>query len=410
MTNTDTDTGTWRPQLAALVAALVDAGDLHTRAWIDAFSATPRHLFTPQVILSTAEGYRQLSGDDPADRDQWLSVVYSDDSLVTQHKPHAAGHTLPSGQPLRVPTSSSTVPSLMARMLETLDVHDGMRVLEIGTGTGYNAALLSDRLGGTHVVSIDIDPDLVDQAQQRLAGLGHHPTLLVGDGAAGAADHGPYDRIIATAAVPEIPLPWIQQLTPKGKILANLRGDLAGATLCLLTKHDTDDEVIGPILPIGGHFMWLRPDVEDPHRPHEHPPPPRRGTSSRTTTRLDPTHVPADGEGFRFLLQLQLPRARSLHPGQAFDPSTRSERDAVIATAADGSRAEAFTRPEPDSLHQVIQSGPRRIWHTVEATHCLFEDLNRPSPDKFGVVANDTTQFVWYGNDDNWHRWPLPLA
>ena len=95
------------------------------------------------------------------------------------------------------------------------------------------------------------------------------------------------------------------------------------------------------------------------------PPPPQRGTSSRTTARLDPTHIPADGEGFRFLLQLQLPRARSLHPGQALDPSTRSERDAVIATAADGSRAEAFTRPEPDGLHQVIQSGPRRIWHTA---------------------------------------------
>jgi protein-L-isoaspartate(D-aspartate) O-methyltransferase len=182
-------------------------------------------------------------------------VVYSDDSLVTKAKPHAAGHMLAGGQPLRVPTSSSTMPSLMARMLEALDVHDGMRVLEIGTGTGYNAALLAHRLGAANVVSIDIDPDLIDQARQRLAELGHSPTLLTGDGAAGAADHGPYDRIIVTAAVPEIPLAWIEQLTPGGKILANLRGDLAGASLCLLTKHDTDDEVIGPILPIGGHFM-----------------------------------------------------------------------------------------------------------------------------------------------------------
>ncbi|MGH3687080.1 MAG: methyltransferase domain-containing protein [Pseudonocardiaceae bacterium] len=406
-----TQTGTgWQSRLAALVATLVDAGDLHTRAWIEAFGLTPRHRFTPQVILSTAEGYQRLSGHDPAARDQWLSVVYSDDSLVTQAMPHAAGHMLPCGQPLRVPTSSSTMPSLMARMLEALDVHDGMRVLEIGTGTGYNAALLAHRLGAANVVSIDIDPGLLEQARQRLAELGHRPALLAGDGAAGAAEYGPYDRIIATAAVPEIPLAWIEQLTPGGKILANLRGDLAGATLCLLTKHDTDDEVIGPFLPIGGHFMWLRPDVHDPHRPHEHAPPPRRTTSARTTTRLDPAAVPSSDERFRFLLQLHLHAAHTLHTGQAFDPSTRSERDAVIVTAHDGSNAHAFTRPEPDGSHRVIQSGPRRIWDTLEATHRLFNDLRQPTLDNFGVVANDTTQFIWFGDDDNWHRWPLPLV
>jgi len=59
--------------------------------------------------------------------------------------------------------------------------------------------------------------------------------------------NAPYDRIIATAAVPEIPLAWINQLAPGGKILANLRGELAGGTLCSLTK-DSDDEVIGPVL------------------------------------------------------------------------------------------------------------------------------------------------------------------
>jgi len=403
---TDTDA---QPRLAALVNALIDAGHLRSKAWVEAFADTPRHLFVPRITLTTPQGYRQLSGDDPAERDEWLSVVYSDDSLVTQDKPHTAGHTLPGGQPLRVPTSSSTMPSLMAGMLEALDTHEGMRVLEIGTGTGYNAALMSHRLGEVNVVSVDIDPDLVHQAEQRLAELGHRPTLVTGDGAAGAAEHGPFDRIIATAAVPEIPLAWIEQLAPGGTILANLRGDLAGGTLCLLAKHGADDEVIGPILPIGGHFMWLRPELEDPHRPHEHTPVPRRGTTSRTTTRDDPTAIRVDDEGFRFLLQLQLHGARSLHPGQAFDPSTRDERAAVIVTAADGSRADAFTRPEPDGTHRVIQSGPRRIWDTVETTHRLFDDLGRPTPDAFGVVANDSTQFVWFGDDDAWHRWPLPL-
>lgn len=403
-------TADWEPRLGALVVTLVDQDHLRSEEWTKAFAATPRHLFTPEVIITTPDGYHRLSGDNTADQQEWLSAVYSDESLVTQGKPHAGGHLLPSGEPLRVPTSSSTMPSLMARMLEALDVDDEMRVLEIGTGTGYNAALLSHRLGDRNVVSIDIDPLLVDQAAHRLAQLGYTPTLIAGDGADGAAEHGPYDRIIATAAVPEIPLAWIRQLKPDGKILANLRGDLAGGTLCLLSKEDEENEVIGPMLPIGGHFMWLRPNVHDPHRPHEHTPTTQRGTTSRTTTNLDPAEAPIDDDGFRFLLQLQLHAAKALWRGPAFDPITRNERDAIIATAADGSHAEALTGPEQDGTHRVIQTGPRRIWDTVEATRRLWHDLGQPAPDKFGLVANDSTQFAWFGNDDSWHRWPFPLV
>ncbi|MGH3450207.1 MAG: methyltransferase domain-containing protein, partial [Haloechinothrix sp.] len=307
----------WESRLTVLVTALAGERHLRSKEWIDAFAATPRHLFTPEVIVTSPDGYRQLSGDDPANREEWLSLVYSDESLVTQDKPHAAGHTLPTGEPLRVPTSSSTMPSLMARMLEALDVRDGMKILEIGTGTGYNAALLSHRVGDRNVVSVDIDPVLIHHAAKHLAELGCSPTLVAGDGAAGAPGHGPYDRIIATAAIHEIPFAWIEQLNPGGKILANLRGDLAGGTLCLLTKHDGDDEVIGPIAAIGGHFMWLRPDAADPHRPHEHPPTQQRWPVSRTTTPLDPADIPVDDDAFRFLLQLQLHGARSLHQGQA---------------------------------------------------------------------------------------------
>ncbi|MDQ3403210.1 MAG: hypothetical protein M3548_07420, partial [Actinomycetota bacterium] len=324
----------WKPKLAALVAVLVDQGHLRGREWVEAFLATPRHLFTPEIIITGPDGYRLLSDGDSTGRQEWLCAVYSDESLVTQDKPHAAGHVLPSGEPLRVQTSSSTIPSLMARMLEALDLDDGMRVLEIGTGTGYNAALLS----------------------HRLAQLDYAPTPLTGDGTTGAAVHGPYDRIIATAAVSEIPISWARQLDPGGKILVNLRGDLAGGTLCLLSRKDEDDEVIGLILPIGGHFMWLRPNVDDPHRPHEHTRTALRGTVSRGVTHLDPGQVPVDDDGFRFLLQLQLHAVQALWQGLAFDPVTHDERDAVIVTAADGSRAEAFTSREDDDSHRVVHT------------------------------------------------------
>lgn len=398
--------GHWELKLRGLVKELVDRRDRRDRKWVEAFAAIPRHLFVPEVIVGTPDGYRRLSGDDPASRGEWMDAVYADESLVTQDKPHAAGYRLASGEPLRVPTSSSTKPSLMARMLEALDVRDGMRVLEIGTGTGYNAALLSHRLGDRNVVSIEIDPELVDQAARRLAQIGYSPILLAGDGPVGAAQYGPYDRIIATAAVPAIPLAWVQQLRPGGKILANLRGDLAGGTLCLLSKEDDEDEVIGPILPIGGHFMWLRPSVNDPHRPHERAEATGRGTTSRTSSGIDPADVPVADDGYRFLLQLQLHGARALRRGQTMDPTTRAVQDAVIVTAADGSFAEAVL----DGSRHVVQAGPRRIWDTVEATYRLWDGLGRPTADKFGIVANDSTQFAWFGDDDSWYRWPLPLV
>ncbi len=306
------------------------------------------------------------------------------------------------------------MPSLMARMLEALDVRDGHRVLEIGTGTGYNAALLCHRLGSENVVSIDIDidPALVASARNRLADLGHHSTLVAGDGTAGVAQHGPYDRVIATAAVPSIPLPWIEQLAPSGKILANLRGEVAGGTLCLLTKED-DDEVIGPVLPIGGHFMRLRPQAGSPLRVPE----PTRTRSSRnaarTSTALDPSML-VSNNSFRFLLHLHLHGVRSFSHTRVYDPRTRTTCDGVVIDACDHSHAEVITTPEPDEQHPVIQVGPRRLWDSVEAAYQFWCHLDRPDPGRFGIVANPTTQFVWFDTDESWYRWPFhspdPLA
>jgi len=162
-----------------------------------------------------------------------LGAVYSDTTLITKVMP------VPLSRALRpstgtIYTSSSTVPSLVVEMLEELDVADGHRVLEIGTGTGYNAALLCARLGSAQVTSVDIDPELVDLARERLAANGHTPTLAAVDGQAGYPQGAPYDRIISTCAVPAIPDAWLQQSTPGAVILTDVRGSLAG-TLTRLT-------------------------------------------------------------------------------------------------------------------------------------------------------------------------------
>jgi protein-L-isoaspartate(D-aspartate) O-methyltransferase len=153
--------------------------------------------------------------------------------------------------------SSSTKPDLMIRMLEALDVTDGMRVLEIGTGTGYNAALLSHRLGSAQVCSVDIDPHLVSQARQRLTRLGYTPTVATADGADGLPAHAPFDRIIATCALFAVPAAWIAQLRPGGLALAHIEGPLGAGNLLALRRGDAQ-VLEGRFLPWWGCFMRRR--------------------------------------------------------------------------------------------------------------------------------------------------------
>jgi protein-L-isoaspartate(D-aspartate) O-methyltransferase len=115
--------------------------------------------------------------------------------------------------------SSSSQPSLMARMLVDLQVEDGDTVLEIGTGTGYNAALLAHRLRDDHVTTIDLDPEITESARAHLARAGYHPVVVTGDGARGCAQRAPYDRIIATCTLDDVPRAWLAQSRPGARIL-----------------------------------------------------------------------------------------------------------------------------------------------------------------------------------------------
>lgn len=163
------------------------------------------------------------------------------------------------------------------------------------------------------------------------------------------------------------------------------------------------------MLPLGGHFMWLRPDVDSPLRT----PDPARVRSSRdaarTSTALDPAPLIED-DSFRFLLQLHLRGARGFRRANAYDPRTRTTCHGFAVETADGSYAEVVAEPDPDGRYPVIQAGPRRLWDNVEAAHQLWQHLGQPDPSRFGVVANSTTQFVWHDTDDGWYRWPLPLV
>jgi len=112
----------------------------------------------------------------------------------------------------------------MAFMLEYLELKPGMRVLEIGTGTGYNAALMAEIVGKQElVVTLEIQPDLAKQAKRLLRKAGYGGIqVYCADGFTGWPKCAPYDRIVATTCCADISPHWLEQLSPTGWILAPL--------------------------------------------------------------------------------------------------------------------------------------------------------------------------------------------
>ena len=157
----------------------------------------------------------------------------------------------------------------MAVMLEALEVQSGLRLLEIGTGTGYNAALLAHLAGNpAQVVTIDIDPALVDLARERIErAVGPGMTIVTGNGRRGVPEYGPYDRIIATASAFPVPPAWVEQLAPNGRLVLDLRGQIGGG-LMLITKQP-DGNGSGHFLVVKEtiSFMGLRSTVDEAARP-----------------------------------------------------------------------------------------------------------------------------------------------
>lgn len=175
----------------ALVDKLARDGHVRTPRVEAAFRSVPRHLFVPGVPLER---------------------VYVDESIPT--KKNAEGGAI----------SSSSQPAIMAIMLEQLELQPGQRVLEVGAGTGYNAALLAF-LVGEHgrVTTVDLDEDIVEGARRNLAQAGFDRVRVVqGDGALGYPPGAPYDRIVLTVGSWDVFPGWASQLAPGGRLLLPL--------------------------------------------------------------------------------------------------------------------------------------------------------------------------------------------
>ncbi len=142
-----------------------------------------------------------------------LENAYTDQAVTIKDNP---------GKPL--PLSCASVPSVVAMMLEQLGARAADDVLEIGAGTGYNAALLAELVHRGSVTTVDIDPDVALHARTRLNATGYeHVTVIERDGLLGAPENAPYDRIIATVGVWDIPATWWDQLNDGGRMVLPLR-------------------------------------------------------------------------------------------------------------------------------------------------------------------------------------------
>lgn len=157
-----------------------------------ALRTVPRHLFVPEAPLADA---------------------YADSPVHIKYAPDGTS------------ISCASQPGVVALMLDQLDARPGDRVLELGAGTGYNAALIGHLVGATgHVTTMDVDADLVEGARAHLVAAGvDNVEVVLGDGALGHAPNAPYDRVIATVGAHAIPRAWLEQLAPAGRLVAPQR-------------------------------------------------------------------------------------------------------------------------------------------------------------------------------------------
>ncbi|UGQ10417.1 methyltransferase domain-containing protein [Yinghuangia sp. ASG 101] len=340
------------------------------------------------------------AGDDHTriDRDTtpeaWHEAAAADVFLVTQWNDG-------SGDPgTGVSSSSASMPSLVKRMLDACDVRPGHRVLEVGTGTGYTAALLKDRVGATgHVVTVEVDPDVAASARDRLYAAGVDVHVVCGDGLAAHVPDGPFDRVHVTCGIRAIPASWLDRC-PAGKIMLPW-GTTFSDTDFVVTLDVRDGVAEGrfhhPVAFMKARSQRSVPWGDWPTTGEAHPVDPA-GLSS------DQLDDPLGGFG-EFVIGLLLPDVEHYTSGS--DSAEDGER--VLWLGSKGRFASlAFGRGIPTTMAGDTALAVRYItavrwWH----------DHGRPEAQGFGLRVLPTAnpqahQEIWFGAPE--HPVPTPLG
>ncbi|MBD0708588.1 protein-L-isoaspartate(D-aspartate) O-methyltransferase [Streptomyces sp. CBMA291] len=371
----------------------MDQGDLGAD-WLPAYRAVPREAFVPDVIwAAVSSGTGHPEGIDRAkDPAAWYRAVYADVSLTTQWDDGAHTGTFRGENP----TCSSSQPSVVFSMLAALgipaDVPPDFTALEVGTGTGWNAALLSERLGSSRVVTVEYDEDNASSARTRLEAAGYSPVTVVGDGSRGWRPCAPYDRVLVTAGLREVPAELVRQTRPGGVLVLPYATEYGGEGIVRLTVRE-NGSASGPFL---GDSAFMRLRQQRPDLPHtrtylggEWP-----GDGRRSETDLSPRAV--TGVLPRFAIGLRTPGVsvfREPYEDGSFTLWLRDDEVTSWATVDQVPGEETFV---------VYQGGPRELWTEVRSAFDWWAGQGRPGHERFGLtLAPDGTPLAWLDSPEH---------
>ncbi|MFF1817685.1 ATP-grasp peptide maturase system methyltransferase [Kribbella sp. NPDC058245] len=390
------------PLRLRLADALAKSGDLRTTPWRTAIEAVPREVFIPG-FFERIDGARETMWrpitPELVGVTERLELTYTDETWVTQlnHGITAFDTDMPV---TGAPTSSSTLPGLVVRMLEELQVEDSSRVLEIGTGTGYSTGLLSARLGPQLVTSVEVDPAVAARARKALAEAGYSPDLITGDGLLGNPAGALYDRVIATCSVRHIPAAWVAQTRPGGLILTTMLGWLHASSGLVRLEVTGEGTAEGAFLGTTDSFMPARPHAAPPLGDDFHAWIDNLPTTERPTAAGSEILDPWEGWTSLFIAQLAVPDAQlvtyGLDDGPVFDHLVDLDQRSV-----------AILEQESEEPPTVRQGGPANLWDSVESAISQWRAAGSPSLDQFRITVTPEEQTIWFGDPQGPLSWNL---
>jgi protein-L-isoaspartate(D-aspartate) O-methyltransferase len=373
---------------SVLVEELKGQGFIKTSKVEDAFATILRDQFIEHYYEDReSTGHWQLVSPAKIQSESWLKNIYANKPLVVKLAQFG------------IPIIGSTAPWLMALMLESLEIQPSMHVLEIGTGTGYNAALIAHIVGRPDLVStIEIDKKFAENARTRIAGcLGEGMTIVVDDGFLGYLPNAPYDRIIATCSHTYIPPSWLDQLSPNGVLIMNIRGDMAGG-IVRLTKDSNGIMVKGKFLevPDSVGFMPLTSATTIISLPH-HGITFKNGISNIIDfgpTIFNPQLL--DNFDFLFFLQFNFPYMNLIW-------MRKNNEDSIsipcLIDKRDKTSIEFLGRTDAESEWRAKITGDINVWYKLSHVYQNWLMLNNPSTTDYSIeVDSSGEQYISVDN------------
>ncbi|MFJ7901930.1 methyltransferase domain-containing protein [Streptomyces sp. NPDC096198] len=374
----------WGPKARLLADSLRESGDIKSQRVYEAVAATPRHLFVPKYFLN-AGGVPTL-WQERTERDgaEWVDPIYSNTSLVTE---------LGSGKEVGdgwhgVPTSSSTVPSLTARMLDDLGIQPTDTVLDAGLGTGYQAALILKLVDvPSQLVASDIGGTEV--ARERLESLGYQPRIIEADATSWSWQRQ-FDKIIFSFGLPYVTHTVRKALAPGGKLIANVFGPLSAGLVLL--EAQSDGTLMGRFTKDGGSFMPARRDAT----------PEQSDLSERSEGISDIPIEDFESYHLKFLLSTRF-------PGLDLQYAVVDGRQVRRLVLPDGRWGEVTYR-DGSQARGVYQDQGQGFWDVVEQMWAWWVANSKPTWDHFGLtVGREGQHTLWYHTPDG-DSWNVPTA